>query len=196
MKLALQMLGEGQAYAAQLWGISQAAVSKKAKGDSDITYEQAKALEREKGVSAEWLLSGEGSMYIQATNEPDVVYTTRLDVTEQAITQRFIGIVDQWQREHAGTIKKDIAEKIGIRDSHYSQLRSGAKALTVTMLANAVLNLDVDANQVLAMRSTSNNEGLLAENKKLKREIEGYIALIDKLELQLGLNEAREKKSA
>ena len=51
--------------------------------------------------------------------------------------------------EERELLDKDIAAGLGTTKSRFSRIKSGEKQFTIPMLANAVVSLGIDANEVL-----------------------------------------------
>lgn len=168
LRLLRVRLNLSQQFIADVLGINQGGVSKREKGLLGVSYEDAQKLSEHPQikVNVDWLLTGEGLMLtnqllVEEENVPyAVTYIT--DTTEYAITKRFVARCEEYKRLHTLT-GRDIAAKLNISDSHYSQLKEGTKYVTPVMLGNAVLYLSIDANFIVAGRELVINKDKAGE---------------------------------
>jgi transcriptional regulator with XRE-family HTH domain len=115
----------------------------------DITLEEAKILEKEFGVRAIYIMEGEDKLPVVNDGGGVGQASPKVVINEGSINQRFLNEVKR-MASYQGLLSQDIAGALNTSPSQWTQVKSGAKMVTPVMLANAVVNLGVDANMVLA----------------------------------------------
>ena len=195
---ARNKLGLNQKDIALLFGLKgNVGISKRESNRVDLTFEEANILQSNYGISANWLLTGEGDMFTNMVVEAPGVYKTKgPDTTDEAIHKRFV-TETELQGKQQELLSREIADCLGISDSHWSQVKSGQKKITFGMFADAVLNLNVDANFVLAKVDSKLYElkALQAENEQLKKDKQNLEQLVAMMRLEREQS-AEQKKSA
>lgn len=188
LKHAMSLLRLNQSDVAGVLGIKQPGVSERLRNLRELTFTDAVKLEEHYGIRPDWLLRADGPIFKPgnlAEEGMHVYASLRVDTSEDAISKRFIGVVSAYTNNNR-LQEKEAAALLHLSESHWSQIKRGGKGLTITMLAHAVLNMDADANFILASIDT----GLSALNK-FKKQVEALEK--EKENMQLTIDLMRDK---